>query len=86
MRANRVQRIGTVGMLSESVSQVVCIFTHSILFHKLFTVFLILTLSLCIGCVNLSTVGSSLLEATSNVNIFTDEEEIQIGRGVRGRA
>ena len=48
--------------------------------HKLFAVFLILTLSLCIGCLDLSTVGNSLLETTSNVNIFTDEEEIQIGR------
>ena len=48
--------------------------------HKLFAPFLILTLSLCIGCLNLSTVGNSLLETTSNVNIFTDAEEIQIGR------
>ena len=48
--------------------------------HKLFAPFLILTLNLCIGCLDLSTVGNSLLEATSNVNIFTDEEEIQIGR------
>lgn len=51
--------------------------------HKLLTSFLILILSLCIGCVSLNTVGrvgNSLLEAASDVNIFTDEEELQFGQ------
>ena len=50
--------------------------------HKLWSLLLILTLSFCVGC-NLNTVGrvgNSLLEAASDVNIFTDAEELQIGR------
>ena len=50
--------------------------------HKLLTPFLILILSFCMGC-SLNTVsnfGNSLLEVVSDVNIFTDEEELQFGR------
>ena len=51
--------------------------------HKLFTLILILALSLGMGCVSLNTVGrvgNSLLEAASDVNIFTDAEELKFGR------
>lgn len=50
--------------------------------YKLFTLALILTLSLFMGC-SLNTVGrvgNSLLEAASDVNIFTDAEELQFGQ------
>ena len=50
--------------------------------HKLLTPFLILTLSFCTGC-NLTTVGNfgnTLIEAASDINIFTDAEELQFGR------
>ena len=50
--------------------------------HKLLTLFLILSLSLCMGC-SLNTVGrvgNTLLEAASDVNIFTDAEELQFGQ------
>ena len=42
-----------------------------------------LILSLCIGCVNLDTlerIGNSAIGAFSDVNIFTDEEEMQFGK------
>ena len=50
--------------------------------HKLLTLSLILSLSLCIGC-SLNTVGNfgnALIEAASDVNIFTDAEELQFGQ------
>ena len=50
--------------------------------YKLFTLALILTLSLFMGCSlnTVSRVGNSLLEAASDINIFTDAEELQFGR------
>lgn len=50
--------------------------------YKLFTLALILTLSLFMGCSlnTVSRVGNSLLEAASDVNIFTDAEELQFGQ------
>ena len=51
--------------------------------HKLLPSFLILILSLCIGCVSLNTignVGNTVIKELSDVNIFTDAEELQIGR------
>ena len=42
-----------------------------------------LILSLCIGCVNLATLeqmGNSAITALSDVNIFTDAEELQFGQ------
>ena len=51
--------------------------------YKFLTLILMLPLSLCIGCVSLNTVGNvgnSLLEAASDVNIFTDAEEFQFGQ------
>ena len=50
--------------------------------YKLFTLALILTLNLFMGC-SLNTVGrvgNSFLEAVSDVNIFTDAEELQFGQ------
>lgn len=50
--------------------------------HKLLALSLIFILSLCMGC-SLNTVGrvgNTLLEAASDVNIFTDAEELQIGK------
>ena len=50
--------------------------------HKLLTLSFIFALSVCIGCVSLNTVGNvgnSVLEAASDVNIFTDAEERQFG-------
>ena len=44
---------------------------------------LMLILSLCIGCLNLSTVGNvgnTLLDEIGDVNIFTDAEEQQFGK------
>ena len=41
------------------------------------------TLSLCIGCVNLTTLeemGNSAITAFSDINIFTDAEELQFGQ------
>ena len=43
----------------------------------------VLLLTLCLGCVNLTTignVGNSLIEELSDVNIFTDAEELQLGQ------
>ena len=47
-----------------------------------------LILSLCIGCVNLDTlerIGNSAIGAFSDVNIFTDEEEMQFGKAFVAR-
>lgn len=44
---------------------------------------LVLLLTLCIGCVSLNTVGrvgNSLIEELGDVNIFTDAEELQVGK------
>lgn len=57
--------------------------------HKLFTLLLILTLSFCLGCVNLNTVGNvgnSLIERMGDVNIFTDAEELAIRTSLRSTA
>ena len=50
--------------------------------HKLLTLFLMLTLNFCIGCSlnTIGNVGNTLLEAASDVNIFTDAEELQFGQ------
>ena len=50
--------------------------------HKLLPPFLILTLTLCMGC-SLNTIGNfgnTLIGAASDVNIFTDAEELQFGQ------
>lgn len=50
--------------------------------HKLFTLSLMLTLNFCMAC-NLTTVGNfgnTLIEVASDINIFTDAEELQFGR------
>ena len=42
-----------------------------------------LTLSLCIGCISLNTIGSagnSLVKELGDINIFTDAEELRFGR------
>jgi len=51
--------------------------------YKRGTIGLTFILSLCMGCVNFTTVenrGNSLLETMSDVNIFTDAEELQVGK------
>lgn len=51
--------------------------------YKRGTIGLTFILSLCMGCVNVTTVeniGNSLLETMSDVNIFTDAEELQVGK------
>ena len=51
--------------------------------HKFFTLAFILTLSFCMGCISLNTVGNAgnfLLETVGDLNIFTDAEELQFGR------
>ncbi len=52
------------------------------LLYKLFTFFLLFMLSLCTGCSlnTLGNVGNTLIEAASDVNIFTDAEELQFGQ------
>ncbi|MDE0017470.1 MAG: hypothetical protein OXU51_14910 [Candidatus Poribacteria bacterium] len=50
--------------------------------HKLLTLNFILTLSLCTGCSlnTLGNFGNTVIEAASDVNIFTDAEELQFGQ------
>ena len=51
--------------------------------HKFFTLAFILTLSFCMGCISLNTVGNAgnfLIETVGDLNIFTDAEELQFGR------
>ena len=49
----------------------------------LVSVGVILILSQCLGCVDLATleeIGNSAIDAFSDVNIFTDEEEVKLGK------
>ncbi len=59
-------------------------FTSPLSIRKyLFTVWMLAILSLSVGCVSLNTigqVGNTVIEELSDVNIFTDEEELQIGQ------
>ena len=51
--------------------------------YKRVTIGLMLILSLCMGCASLNTagrVGNSLIETMSDINIFTDAEELQFGK------
>ena len=51
--------------------------------HKFFTFPFLLTLSFCMGCISLNTVGNAgnfLIETVGDLNIFTDAEELQFGR------
>lgn len=51
--------------------------------YKQVTIGLTLILSFCMGCANLNTVGNignSLIAGLSDVNIFTDAEELQFGQ------
>ena len=59
-----------------------CKFPHR--FRRSFVVVIILgsILSFCSGCFNPNTLGefgNSLIEGLNEVNIFTDEEELQLG-------
>ena len=50
--------------------------------HKLLTLSLILSVSLCMGC-SLNTVGNVgnfVIETVGDINIFTDAEELQLGQ------
>ena len=58
------------------------LFSAAIMRKYYLTAALILTISLCMGCnlATLESVGNTVIEAASDINIFTDAEELQFGR------
>ena len=59
-------------------------FTKSMSFPMIrryaFLVAITLTISLCIGCATVGNVGNAFIEGLSDINIFTDEEELKFGQ------